>query len=240
MHSWGEGQPRIVVLGSSHALMYSKVIDDVCKNLGISVAFLSADATPVFFSATVNGGFKSIQLAQSFDLARKKWIAEWKPSAIMVIDRWDRYADSPSDFQKRIRSFLSEVTPHASKVVVFTQVPVLRLGSKENLREFATWHFDATGSLPKIMPDAKNAVRASLHQIISAVANEFANVQVLNMDLPFYNEEGVRYYAGRSFFYADDNHLSDAGAKSVRGKIAEAIRQSTGKWVQAEGTTHSR
>jgi peptidoglycan/LPS O-acetylase OafA/YrhL len=240
VHSWGGGQPRIVVIGSSHALMYSKVIDDVCKSLGISVAFLSADSTPVFFSATVNNRFPSHQLAQEFDLARKKWIAEWNPSAIIVIDKWDGYGDNPSEFRKRFHAFLGEITPHASKVIVFTQVPVLRLGSNKNLREFVSWHFDATGSPPHITPDEKNAVRASLHQIMHSIANEFSNVQVLNLDVHFDKEKGVQYYSGRSFFYADNNHLSDAGAASVREEIVDAIAQSTGKWVQAEGTSNSR
>jgi hypothetical protein len=237
VHTWGDGRPRIVVLGSSHALMYARVIDDVCKDLGLSVAFLSADATPVFFSAHVNDGFSSAELAESFDIARKRWIAEWMPSAILVIDRWDAYPDSPSDFQEHFRSFLGEVAPHASKVIVFNQVPVLRIGSKENLREFVTRNFDSAGTLPGITPDAKHAIRASLHEIIRSVASEFSNVQVLNVDSPFYEKEGVRYHSGRSFFYADNNHLSDAGAEFVRGKIDEAIRQSTGKGWQAEKVT---
>jgi len=47
--------------------MYSKLIDDICRNMGISVAFLGVDATPVFFDATVNFNFASPLEAREFD-----------------------------------------------------------------------------------------------------------------------------------------------------------------------------
>jgi hypothetical protein len=52
-------------------------------------------------------------------------------------------------------------------------------------------------------------------------------VHVLRADLPFYNKDGsIRYAAGRTFFYADDNHLSDAGSELVRPLFQSAITES--------------
>jgi hypothetical protein len=59
---------------------------------------------------------------------------------------------------------------------------------------------------------------------IGAVAHDFSNVHLLRADEPFYLEDGtVRYSAGRSFLYADDDHLSDAGAEVLRDLTTRAI-----------------
>jgi peptidoglycan/LPS O-acetylase OafA/YrhL len=40
VHRYGATSPTMVVLGSSHATMYSRLIDDICRDRGVSVAFL--------------------------------------------------------------------------------------------------------------------------------------------------------------------------------------------------------
>src|SRR5262249_11163841 len=88
IHNWGSGEPRIVVFGTSHAVMYAKLIDDVCEQEGMSVAFLVANGTSVFFPTPQSPGFPTLDLARDFDAARRKWLREWRPDATIVIDRW--------------------------------------------------------------------------------------------------------------------------------------------------------
>jgi hypothetical protein len=60
----------------------------------------------------------------------------------------------------------------------------------------------------------------------AAVAAAFPNLRVLRADLPFYQEDGsIRYASGRTFFYADDDHLSDMGTEVVRGLFQSAIAE---------------
>jgi len=224
IHSWGSGNPRVVVLGSSHALMYGRLIDDICKQEGLSVAFLSADASPVFFPTGVSYSFPNLALSRDFDAARRKWLSEWNPDAVIVIERWDGFAGDRADFNRKLRELVGEVAPHTRNVILFSQVPVLRLGEKVNLREFATWYLKTFGRLPKIVPDANEPTRKSSITTIEALTDDFPKVQLLRVDQQFYLEDGsVRFSSGRSFLYADDNHLSDAGAELVRAICTRAI-----------------
>ena len=228
VHDWGKGRPRVVVLGSSHALMYGRLIDDICRQLGLSVAFLSADETSVFFPAAVNERLPTLALTRSFDAARKKWISEWNPDAVLVIDRWDEYAGKPAEFSQKLHALFGELAPHTRNVIVFSQVPALRLGENVNLREYVTWHLRTVGRFPTIAPDPKEAIRQSSIATIGDVARDFPNVQLLRVDQPFYTEDGsVSYSSGRSFLYADDDHLSEAGAEWVREICERAIVAAT-------------
>ena len=227
IHDWGASKlPRVVVLGSSHALMYGALIDDICKRVGVSVAFLCADGTSVFFQSEATGKSPSLALAPEFDAARKKWLNEWNPDLVLAIDRWDYKLDpqGPLAFERRLPELVRDLEPYTRRILLFSQVPVLRLGENVNLREFATWYLRRMGSLPLISPDPNEPIRRFTVAVMEEVVRDHPKVQLLRADLPFYlNDGSVRYSSGRSFLYADDDHLSEAGAELLREPLTRTI-----------------
>jgi peptidoglycan/LPS O-acetylase OafA/YrhL len=224
LHAYGGGQPEVVVLGSSHAMMYSKVIDEICAKSGVSVAFLGADSgTPAFFEARYRHSFSSEKEADEFDETRRVYLRKWRPKVLFVIDRWDEVVRGAEEFPKKLKSFLSEVSPLADRVFFVAQVPTLRGGDHINLREIASARSHGT-ALPPLKPNSKEKLRLEIASMAEAATAEFTNMQVLRPDLSFYNKDGsIRYASGRTFFYADDDHLSDAGSELVRSLFEKAI-----------------
>src|SRR5262249_3194504 len=146
--------------GSSHALMYGKLIDGICEKSHLSVAFLTVDATPAFFKATVNNSFPTIRDAQEFDEARKHWLRIWQPKAVVVIDRWDTLVDTGGQFERDLRTFLQEVSPLTKRVLFVAQVPVTGTGGDSvNIRELMAWHMRQSHSFPLIFPDSDDPRR---------------------------------------------------------------------------------
>ena len=126
-----------------------------------------------------------------------------------------------------LRQLVGELSLHARHVICFSQVPVLPVGETINLREYVVWKMGSQRLVPPIAPDGKESFRRSTLTAIDAVARDFPKLQLLRVDQPFYADDGtVRYASGRTFFYADDNHLSDAGAEQLRTTFARArLRQ---------------
>ena len=221
VHAWGPGAPRVVLLGSSHALMYAGMIDDICQTLRVPVAFLCADGTPVFFPTSPNTSFPTPALARDFDDARRRWVAAWKPDLLIIVDRWDDY---PTTLDAKLRGLLGELGPYARHVILPGQIPVLRLGETVNLRDYVTWRLRASSVLPAIGPDSRESIRRASLTTIAALARDFPSVELLRVDEPFYNEDGsIRFADGRRFLYADDDHLTDAGVERVRETWRRAI-----------------
>jgi peptidoglycan/LPS O-acetylase OafA/YrhL len=227
IHLFGGGQPKVVVFGSSHALMYSKLIDDICHDLGISVAFLGVDGgTPALFPATASLNFASSREALEYDEVRRKCLREWHPDVVFLIDRWDFRAADPGSFDNDFRGFMREVSPFVGHVLFVAQAPVAAVSEQVNLREFVLWGRDPGKGLPQIKPDKDEALRKKAVEIAEADFAEFPSLRVLRADLPFYQTDGsIRYASGRSFFYADNNHLTDAGTQVVRGLFQGAIAE---------------
>ena len=227
IHRYGSNQPQVVVLGSSHAVMYSPLVDDLCRELHLSVAFLGVNGgTPAFFEATPNASFSSAAEAAEFDATRRRLIREWKPEMILIIDKWDSWVAPPHDFGAKLRAFLSEVGPFTGRVLFVSQVPVTPVGEQINLREFVNWRMGASDSLPVMKPDSKEPLRVKSAEIAEAVQSEFPGLRVLRPDRAFYQPDGsIRYASGRTFYYADDDHLTDAGVETVRELFRAAITE---------------
>jgi hypothetical protein len=205
----------VVVLGSSHALMYSKLIDDLCRERRTPVSFLGAgNGIPALF---VNAGsplFSNRQDGAEFDEARRRWLREWRPETLFVIDRWDAWADK--DLERDLAAFLEEVSPWARQIVLVTQVPVLRIGEKENLRGWVHWRRGDGAALPRIRPDARESYRLQSERILQRMQERFPKVRIVDSASRFRRDDGsVRYAEGRRFFYTDDDHLNDTGAAEV-------------------------
>jgi len=207
--------PRVVVMGSSHALMYSKLIDDLCRERRLPVSFLGAgNGIPALFLNTGSALFPDRQDGAAFDEARRRWLREWRPETLFVVDRWDAWADK--DLERDLATFLEEVSPWVGRVVLVTQVPVLRIGEKENLRAWVHWRRGGAEELPRISADAREPYRRKSEQILQRMAERFPKVRIVDSASRFRRDDGsVRYAEGRRFFYTDDDHLNDTGALEV-------------------------
>ncbi|MFN7986148.1 MAG: acyltransferase family protein [Thermoanaerobaculia bacterium] len=227
VHAWGGATPRVVVLGSSHALMYGKVIDDACRQLGLTVAFLSADGISPWFGNDDGNAF-----SKEFDDARRRYLRAWKPDVVLVVERWDR-ADAET-FPRNLRTLADEGLAAARRVVLVGPIPALRVGENVNLREFVAWEASREGGLPRLPQDEREARRQEILATMEALARGRSGVELLRVDDAFRLPDGnVRYAEGRKFFYADDDHLSQAGAEQVQDRIAAAIARVCGTTLPA-------
>ena len=225
VHRYGADDPQVVVLGSSQALMYGRLIDDLCRELELSVAFLTVDeGAPVFFHTGVSANFPTRSVAGEFDAARRHWLRTWRPEAIIVADRWDDRARFLRRFDGRLREFLTEVSPLTSRVVFVSQIPVIANADHVNLRELVLWRSGADGMLPRLEPNDTDDRRGKVVAVALAASAEFSKLVVLRADRPFYRADGsVRYSEGRSFYYADDDHLTDEGTEVLRPLFEQVL-----------------
>lgn len=224
-----DGRPRVVVFGSSHAMMYSRVIDELCQELQIPVAFFGVvGGGPSMFEATADpsykGPFESRADAKFFDEVRRRFLGEWKPDLVILIDRWDSKYQADS-LGVSLQDFLRDVRKDARRVAFVTQVPVHIGGNYVNLREVVSARTSsAADPLPLLFPDNKDTVRRLIAERAERVARVDSLLRVIRPDLEFYHADGsIRYAEGRKFYYMDEDHLSDAGAERVKGLFAELL-----------------
>ena len=224
IHLFGGEPPTVMLLGSSQALMYANLIDDICRKLDHSVAFLaSAYGSTAFFETRPGPNFPADELAEEFDEARKYYLQKWRPKAVFIIDGWASRGTSPQNFKEKLELFLTEISPLVGRIYLVSQIPILER-SEINLREIVQSHFTKNKSLPNLYPNSGDTYRKKYMAQAESLKSKFPNFRVLRVEKFFLKEDGsVRYSIGRKFLYADHSHLTDEGANVVRSAFEEAI-----------------
>lgn len=224
IHRWGAETPQVVVFGSSHALMYGKLIDELCRERRLTVAFLSVDATSALIpSVSANDAvFPTPATLREFDAKRIEFVRAWRPDVLLVIDEWAHQAREPDVFRTQLREFVSTFTPLTRRIVFAEQVPTLPVGETINLREYVAWHRRMLGNDPVLRPGGDEALRQRANSMLSS---EAGGAYVLPISECFLDSDGeVRWREGRVSLYADDDHLSSAGARLTRDLFREALK----------------
>jgi peptidoglycan/LPS O-acetylase OafA/YrhL len=230
LKQYGTSNPKVVVLGSSHALMYSRLIDDICQELKTTVAFFGVDGSaPALFdnsmSENISGPFVSKQESRQYDIVRKRFLALWKPDVVFVIDRWDTRYGNSTNFESSMRVFMKDIPLKDTQVIFVSQVPVHDVGEHVNLREYVTFRFSKSNVYPTMLPDSLDSTRLSIATNAEALSTEISSLTVLRPDKLFYNDDlSIRYVSGRKFFYADDDHLSEDGSEITRSLFLRTIK----------------
>lgn len=225
IHLNGGDRPKVVVLGSSHALHFSRVIDEICRTKSLPVAFLGATGTSPFFDSKTTVSFPTPAEALEFNELRRKWIREWRPSIVFIADRWDLHPGGRDVFDRNLRAFLREIDPFVEQVVFIAQIPVLDVPQGINPKEFVLWRRQRIGAEhTPLRPNSHDAWRRETTAVAEAAAEDLKKLRVLRADLEFLNPDGsVRYAVGRDFLYADDDHLLDAGGEILRRRFEAAL-----------------
>lgn len=232
---YGTSNPKVVVLGSSHALMYSRLIDDICEKLAITVAFFGVDGSaPALFdnsmSENISGPFVTKQESRQYDVVRKSFLNLWKPDIVFVIDRWDTRYGNSTNFESSMRVFLSDRNLKQTQVIFVSQVPVHELGEQVNLREYTSFRLSKSNVYPSMLADSLDGTRMMIASSAETLATKYSGLTVLRPDKLFYKDDmSIRYVAGRKFLYADDDHLSEDGSEMTRHLFTRAIKSHLNK-----------
>jgi hypothetical protein len=226
----GDGAPNLVVLGSSHAIMYGATVAELARERDLTVVYLClGNAFGRFYSEGDEAIYRDGMADQraEFDAARIRVLAERKPQQVLWFGRWENQYEilGPSEFERVMRASLDLVLGHAEQVVLTTQTPfsMRRPGS---VVRFSTRR--AAQSRPVLGEEAaeRRELRRAANNMLRNLAAENPRVVVVEAAELFEMEGGgVRLLSedGR-LLYHDDNHLSDVGAALAREKIGEGMR----------------
>lgn len=225
----GGAPPEIVVIGSSHAIMYGATVADIAQEQDRGVAFLCmGNAFGRFHSEGDNAIFRDGMAAEreEFDAARMRYLKGWKPECVLWFGRWENQLEilGEGEFDRVIRKNLQLVLEHAERVVLTTQVP-FAMKQQGSILRYAT-HLAHQGKPVVGEEDPERTVlRRKANGMLRRMAEEDPRVTVVEVADLFELENGaVRIVSDdRRLLYHDDNHLSDHGAALVRERIVGAL-----------------
>jgi hypothetical protein len=223
-HFYGNASaPKVVIWGSSHALMYSKLVDELCRERQIPVSFWGWDGKTLFGYSPIAVSNREKTENEKFRAARLQMLKQWRPDVLFLIGRWDGEFPVPGKLEA-LERLLEEIKDLPTRIVFVEQVPTLRFGKRENLRAMIQLRLKPDGVLPAIYPGVKEPIRKQVHTAAGLLAEKNSRLRILHPDPLFFKPDGSVFYAeGRKFFYTDEDHLSDTGADLLRPLFAQEL-----------------
>ncbi|MBX2853299.1 MAG: acyltransferase [Phycisphaeraceae bacterium] len=220
--------PKVVVIGDSHGVMWSKSVDSITKEMGLTTSLWSMNGVP-FYTQVPPGDHPNKALTQAermqYDAQRLSLIKKWKPDLVIIGANWKFI---PGDYLTDIYDFL-EI--HAENVLLIESPPVLDGVGCRCVYQYLPF----LGIEPPASQDQSliwerctftqtQRIRAGLVQ----VAFERPTFSLLPTADLFASDGGAIIGSGPRIYYLDDNHLTDEGTDIVKPRIKMAIQNILG------------
>jgi peptidoglycan/LPS O-acetylase OafA/YrhL len=197
--------PDIIVLGDSHIIMLSSLVDTIAKELRLSVLFCGMSGTSPFFkipfeNVTING--IEPKFKKMFDQQVITTISKWHPLVILSA-RWGRYT---LDETANLMDFIHK---YNVAVLLIEDFPELYFGSHESAKQYLAFRgFYPEINTNKYMNIKNDALTISSEHVFKMVAKKYDNCTVLPVKDVFLKNNQAWVLDGRNVLWRDADHLS--------------------------------
>lgn len=225
VHRYGGPEPQVVLLGSSHALMWASALDDVCRELHLTVSLFAANADNPFVELPVKELFASTRMTAHekflYDSNRLRLLTRVRPAVVVLVHRWSVVADAAE-----VRPLLEFIRPLGCRVLMLEAPPELELIDAEVRATLSEQSNDPHPPPLGLLKGTRRPDWQRGQQLIRTLAQEFPFCEVVPVeDLFWMDAYNVLVRDGRDILYYDDDHVSDAGAARVRERLRAYLRR---------------
>ncbi|MDA8698136.1 acyltransferase [Rhodopirellula sp.] len=212
--------PTIVVLGDSHATMWSNAIANIAKDSNVPIAFFAMDGgeSPFFeIPIRASGGTHYLTSSEKYqyDSMRLEAIKNWNPKLIIIAARW-----FPFHFEES-KSLLNHLRESGIFVLLIEDPPELSMPDKSALQFLAYKGLldGRTVSFP-----TRNSIDEQKRKTVRDIAANYRNVELLPTYDLFKNEFGATVVLDNVPLYMDDDHLTSQGGELITQRLSERIQ----------------
>jgi len=216
--------PEVVILGDSHANMWGGVLDEIFKELSISVSFYAADGAQTFFKIPVEKSKGNVCFNSEeryiFDKKRLHFLNIWKPKIVIISIRWSCIKDIET------ASYLIEyIKKLGSKILFIEQPPELFFGDKNALQFLSYLNLKPIKNKKQYIPMLNSNDYNRGLNFVKHLANKYSHCEFIPIADIFINNDNAWVLDSLDVLYIDDDHLSYKGALKAKSRIKQKLKK---------------
>lgn len=201
--------------------MWSEAIRAVAEKLGARISLYSMNGVSPFIVFPVRDDQQCFNLSskqkKEYDLARLKYIEEWKPKIVMICSAWNtRNEQDVADLMK----FLEQ---HVERVLLVEQPPIIATIGNRNVLQYLCY-LDTRPEIgvKKYLPATSAQRGRELVRRLSKLYDRTEYIPVYDI----YERDGETIVLdGNEVVYVDDDHLATYGVMLAASRIEETLKQ---------------
>jgi len=208
-----KGSAKMMLFGDSHGGMWARLIEDISKDLNLSLSVYTSSGTKPFFhldeidsQTAINGFTENERIAYAKSVLS---LIDHSDLEVVVIScRWETMSSLDWD---RFDDLLELLESRKIEVLVINQPPVLDFMVNKNANQyFAHLGFEPKKGFNLVKMINPEPVLSANQKIVD-VTNKYTNVSVVDV-YETYSEDGkVRVTHLEDILYFDDDHLTYEG-----------------------------
>ena len=217
-------EPRVVLIGDSHAVMWSKVVDDVTAELDLTASLWSMNGVSGLMHVPPveqAGTYLSKSERFEYDAQRQFFIKKWNPDIVIVACRWE---DIPASSATDLFQFLES---HAKNVLLLESPSALDgIGNRSVYQYLSFLGVDSPSSQNdnQLWGQVTFANTLSTREKLVEFAFDRPNFSFLPTADLFASDSSAIVASGNHVLYMDDDHLTSEGAEVAKERIRSAIQ----------------
>jgi peptidoglycan/LPS O-acetylase OafA/YrhL len=221
----GGDLPDLLMLGDSHATMWSGLLDELAAEWKVSATFFGAageDALVDFpeTSPAKNRRYFSTEQWLKFNAARLKAIRDYHPVVVLAA-RWSLYLNDAPRIERLLDYCLQQEVP----VLLVEQPPEIAIGDRNSSQYLAYRNV-------QVLPDGRYSFSKSNEtkvdkgrQLIRQLDEKYPNVEIIpTYDLFDAGSGSAWVLQGAQLLYYDNDHLSAQGTALARERFRTALQ----------------
>jgi hypothetical protein len=204
--------------------MWSKVVDDVTEELGLTTSLWSMNGEHGLIKIPAvekAGHYLNGKERFEYDSARQYFIKKWNPDIVIVATLWKNVDENSA------KNFFNFLEVHAKNVILVESPPALNdVGNRNTYQYLSFLGMDASISSNNnqlwehISHEETDKTRKKLLKIVSK-RNNFSFLPTADL---FLSDSSAIVASGKHVFYLDDDHLTDEGTKLTASRFRGAIQ----------------
>ena len=213
---------RILVMGNSHALMWSAVIDDIAEELQIESRFLGMDAVFPFIRNFSSNDTNQETTLSLYDKQRTRSILQGDCLVILAVRwswSWRHY--------EYARNMIQFIEAQGSRTILIEQPPELFFGDKNAPQYLIFLGYEGSIEKETFINSGNIAEYEKGRTAMNKLAAEFESCSLIETKDLFMRKDGkVKVMDGKKILFIDDDHLSYEGSKLAKERIMRGIKES--------------
>lgn len=210
---------KIIMMGDSHGVMWSKVILEIANDLNESISFftMGSGESPFFSFDKPNNKFSYLTYEERsmFNRSRYRALSDSIPNLVILSARWNQQHLVDCN---ELMAFLAN---HDIPTLLIESPPCLKIGNK-NMSQFIAWKNQIDHNVELECYDFDELENG--RGIVRKIANKYSNTEIANVyDLFLTSPNSVLAVDDNKILYLDDDHLTYEGCLVAKDLLFERI-----------------
>ena len=203
------------ILGDSHSLMWSQIIDEITEEFDLNVSFYGTSGKfpylEYYANKSENNNFLKHEYGETFGI---------KEHSLVIISALWSFEQRRVDSLKKLLKYLQELK---CQIILIEQPPILYFGdhSAPQYLSYLGYHPPTESKIYIPVHSSDNWSKGK--KVIQSIKNNFERCSVIETSDLLLKENKALVIFDNSVLYIDDDHLSLAGSTLFKERIKDSI-----------------